>query len=433
MSQLPPIPQQAPMTNRDGTTSPIWAAFFRQILSAFGGSVISYPIDISNGGTGQTTQQSALNSLVGTQGSGKYLRSDGTNTILSAIHAADVPTLNQNTTGTSLNVTGTVAIANGGTGQTTQQLAINALTGTQSAGKYLRSDGTNSTLSSIQSSDVPTLNQNTTGTASNVTGTVAIANGGTGHTAASTALTALLPAQTGNSGKVLKTDGTSASWGSSSVAFTSPTVQKFTSSTGTYTTPSGVLYIRIRMVGGGGGGASSGSASLNNGGAGGDTTFGTSLLVASGGGGGVSATGSGGVGGTGGTASLGTGPIGVALQGGSGSAGTPAAASGTFETSGMGAASPFGGAGGGGANGGSGKAAIANSGSGGGGAGGNGGGVSTGSGGGAGGFVDAIITSPSTSYSYAVGSGGSGGTAGTSGFSGGAGGSGFIIVEELYQ
>jgi hypothetical protein len=36
-----------------------------------------------------------------------------------AIVAADVPTLNQNTTGTASNVTGTVAVANGGTGLTT--------------------------------------------------------------------------------------------------------------------------------------------------------------------------------------------------------------------------------------------------------------------------------------------------------------------------
>ena len=36
-----------------------------------------------------------------------------------AIVAADIPTLNQNTTGTASNVTGTVAIANGGTGSTT--------------------------------------------------------------------------------------------------------------------------------------------------------------------------------------------------------------------------------------------------------------------------------------------------------------------------
>lgn len=101
-----------------------------------------------------------------------------------------------NVSGTASNVTGTVAIANGGTGATTQQGAINALAGTQSAGKYLRSDGTNTTLSTIQAADVPTLNQNTTGTASNVTGTVAIANGGTGQTTASAAFDALSPSTT---------------------------------------------------------------------------------------------------------------------------------------------------------------------------------------------------------------------------------------------
>lgn len=68
-------------------------------------------------------------------------------------------------------ISGTNAIIQGGTGATTQQAAINALTGTQSAGKYVRSDGTNATLSSIQANDVPTLNQNTTGTAANITAT----------------------------------------------------------------------------------------------------------------------------------------------------------------------------------------------------------------------------------------------------------------------
>ena len=47
------------------------------------------------------------------------------------------------------------------------------------------------TFRSIVAADIPTLNQNTTGTASNVTGTVAVANGGTGATTASAALTAL--------------------------------------------------------------------------------------------------------------------------------------------------------------------------------------------------------------------------------------------------
>lgn len=39
-----------------------------------------------------------------------------------AIVASDIPTLNQNTTGTAANVTGTVAVANGGTGTTTPSL-----------------------------------------------------------------------------------------------------------------------------------------------------------------------------------------------------------------------------------------------------------------------------------------------------------------------
>ena len=97
-----------------------------------------------------------------------------------AIVAADVPTLNQNTTGTAANVTGVVAFANGGTGQTSRQDAMDALAGAVTSGQYLRGNGTDVVMSAIQAADVPTLNQNTTGTASNVTGVVAVANGGTG-------------------------------------------------------------------------------------------------------------------------------------------------------------------------------------------------------------------------------------------------------------
>jgi len=68
------------------------------------------------------------------------------------------------------------------------------------------------TFRALVAADVPTLNQNTTGTASNVTGTVAIANGGTGQTTATAAFNALAPSQSTNSGKFLKTDGTNTSW-----------------------------------------------------------------------------------------------------------------------------------------------------------------------------------------------------------------------------
>jgi hypothetical protein len=66
-------------------------------------------------------------------------------------------------------LTSTLGIANGGTGQTTQQAAINALTGTQTANRVLRSDGTNATLSQVALT-------------TDVTGTLPLANGGTGVT-----------------------------------------------------------------------------------------------------------------------------------------------------------------------------------------------------------------------------------------------------------
>jgi hypothetical protein len=84
-------------------------------------------LPIANGGTGETTRQAAMDTLAGAVTSGQYLRGNGTDVVMSAIQAADVPTLNQNTTGTAANVTGTVAIANGGTGQTTANAAYNAL------------------------------------------------------------------------------------------------------------------------------------------------------------------------------------------------------------------------------------------------------------------------------------------------------------------
>lgn len=88
-------------------------------------------------------------------------------------------------------VTGTLPVANGGTGQTTQQAAINTLAGATTSGQFLRGNGTNVAMSAIQVSDVPTLNQNTTGTASNVTGIVAVGNGGTGQTTAAAGFNAL--------------------------------------------------------------------------------------------------------------------------------------------------------------------------------------------------------------------------------------------------
>jgi hypothetical protein len=76
---------------------------------------------------------------------------------------------NQNTTGTAANVTGTVAIANGGSGATTAQGAMNAFAAATTSGQYLRGNGTNVLMSAIQAADVPTLNQSTTGNAATAT------------------------------------------------------------------------------------------------------------------------------------------------------------------------------------------------------------------------------------------------------------------------
>ena len=110
-----------------------------------------------------------------------------------AIVAADIPTLNQNTTGTAANVTGTVAIANGGSGQTTAQAAMNAFAGAVTSGSYLRGNGTNVVMSAIQVGDVPTLNQNTTGTAGSVANALTIGTGlsGTSYNGSSAVTIAL--------------------------------------------------------------------------------------------------------------------------------------------------------------------------------------------------------------------------------------------------
>jgi hypothetical protein len=185
-----------------------------------------------------------------------------------------IPTLNQNTTGTAANVTGTVAIANGGTGSTTQNfvdlsnnqtiagvktfsgsstvvqqnLTVNSA-GTSGQGIILSDDGdivdnndgaatfrfgagikinngnksagttTNITLTNtgnitatgnisgnqltstiatgtaplVVTSTTPVANLSIGGNAANVTGTVAIANGGTGQTTKAAAFNALSP------------------------------------------------------------------------------------------------------------------------------------------------------------------------------------------------------------------------------------------------
>jgi hypothetical protein len=135
-----------------------------------------------------------------------------------AIVAADVPTLNQNTTGTAANVTGTVAVANGGTGQTSYtdgQLLVGNTTGntlakaTLTAGSGITitngpgsvtiaatgGGGGTGTVTSVGLSGGTTGLTATSDTTNPITtsgtftlgGTLAVANGGTNSTSTATA------------------------------------------------------------------------------------------------------------------------------------------------------------------------------------------------------------------------------------------------------
>jgi hypothetical protein len=81
-----------------------------------GGTVTSASVVAANGFTGSVATATTTPAItLGTTITG-ILKGNGT--AISAAIASDFPTLNQNTTGTSANVTGTVAVTNGGTGLT---------------------------------------------------------------------------------------------------------------------------------------------------------------------------------------------------------------------------------------------------------------------------------------------------------------------------
>ena len=201
-------------------------------------------LGIASGGTGQTTQQLAINALAGGTTSGYYLRGNGTNVVMAAIVAGDIPTLNQNTSGYSAGLAG----GNGTTllGSLPYQSAANSTSqlppNTTSTKKFLTQtgDGTNGAApawNTLTSTDIPSYYIGTTsiafnrtsasqsltgisidGSAGSVANALTIGTGLSGSSyngsaAVTIAVTNPVPSQTGNSGKYLTTDGTTLSWG----------------------------------------------------------------------------------------------------------------------------------------------------------------------------------------------------------------------------
>jgi hypothetical protein len=125
--------------------------------------------------------------------SGHVLRGNGTNFISSTLAASDIASGQALTKTDDTNVTltlggspstalltaasitlgwsGQLALSRGGTNASTAQGAINNLAGATTSGYYLRGNGTNVVMSPISAADVPTLNQNTTGSAATLSAT----------------------------------------------------------------------------------------------------------------------------------------------------------------------------------------------------------------------------------------------------------------------
>ncbi len=125
-------------------------------------SNVTGTVALVNGGTGATTQVGARTNLgLGTTD----------NVTFGNITGNLIGNVTGNVSGSADNVTGTVALANGGTGATTQAGArTNLGLGTTD----------NVTFGTITGNLIGNVTGNVSGTADNVTGTVALANGGTG-------------------------------------------------------------------------------------------------------------------------------------------------------------------------------------------------------------------------------------------------------------
>ena len=141
------------------------------VLSAsptLSGTITGGTFSGTHSGSGASLTNLPLNQFSGLTAGGVAYGSATTTLATNSAGTSGQPLLSG---GTSAPTWGTLGLAYGGTGQTSAQSAINTLAGAVTSAQYLRGNGTNVVMSAIQASDVPTLNQSTTGTSGGLTGT----------------------------------------------------------------------------------------------------------------------------------------------------------------------------------------------------------------------------------------------------------------------
>jgi hypothetical protein len=149
------------LANTGSSNNPAWS----QINLANG---VTETLAATNGGTGQSSYAVGDLLFASTTTALSKLADIATGNALISGGVGVAPSYGK--IGLTTHVSGTLPIANGGSGATTAQGGMNAFAGAVTSGQYLRGNGTNVVMSAIQAGDVPTLNQNTTGSAATVTG-----------------------------------------------------------------------------------------------------------------------------------------------------------------------------------------------------------------------------------------------------------------------